>query len=114
MNREACDSHDHSDGIRLQIDEEVCVRAAAIFRALGDPGRLKLLVLLSQHETCVTDIANALDERMTTVSQRLRLLKSERLVKSRREGKHLFYTLADSHVAGLVENAMDHAQENDD
>lgn len=108
-----CNGEDHSTPVESPIDEAVCLRAASIFRALGDPGRLSVLVLLAQQEKCVTEIALALDEQMTTISQRLRLLKSERLVQSRREGKHLFYSLADTHVAHLVANAIDHAQETD-
>lgn len=109
-----CGNHDHSAPAVVQLDDAVCARAAAIFRALGDPGRLKVLALLAQQEMCVTEISIALDEQMTTISQRLKLLKGERLVHSRRDGKHLFYTLTDSHVSHLVANALDHAREPDD
>ena len=109
-----CDNHDHAAPAVARLDEAVCSRAASIFRALGDPGRLKVLALLAQQEMCVTEISIALDEQMTTISQRLKLLKSERLVHSRRDGKHLFYTLTDNHVSHLVANALDHASETDD
>ena len=109
-----CDNHDHTTPAVVRIDDIVCSRAASIFRALGDPGRLKVLALLAQQEMCVTEISIALDEQMTTISQRLKLLKSERLVHSRRDGKHLFYTLTDNHVSHLVANALDHARETDD
>ena len=108
-----CSETDHQVGTQLVLDEVVCGRAAGIFRALGDPGRLQVLALLLQKELCVTEISLALDERITTVSQRLRLLKSERLVQRRREGQHLYYSLADKHVSRLVCNAIDHAKEAD-
>jgi len=106
-----CSEIDHQARALPAPDEDVCARAAGIFRALGDRGRLQVLALLAQMEMCVTEIALSLDEQMTTVSQRLKLLKSERLVQKRREGKHLFYSLTDKHVSRLVCNAIDHAQE---
>ncbi|TWT58850.1 hypothetical protein KOR42_22370 [Thalassoglobus neptunius] len=108
-----CSNDDHSVSGLSAVDDSVCDRAAGIFRALGDPGRLKVLILLSQQEMCVTEIAIALEEQMTTISQRLKLLKSERLVRSRRDGKHLFYSVADQHVSQLVSNGIDHARETD-
>lgn len=108
-----CNNLDHTSPAITRLDNDVCSRAASIFRALGDPGRLKVLALLAQQEMCVTEISLALDEQMTTISQRLKLLKSERLVHSRRDGKHLFYKLTDSHVAHLLANALDHASETD-
>ena len=94
------------------FDEASLERAAAIFRALGDPGRLRILVLLARRQQmCVTDLATMLDEQVSTVSQRLRLLRSERLARCRRQGKHMFYGLADDHITQLVENAIAHADE---
>ena len=86
-------------------------RAAAIFRALGEPGRLRILTLLAQRAMCVTELADSLVENVSTISQRLKLLRSKRLARSRREGKHIFYALADQHIADLVANAFDHANE---
>ena len=93
------------------IDAEALERAAAIFRALGEPGRLRILAMLAQRAMCVTELAQALAENVSTISQRLKLLRSERLARSRREGKHIFYALADQHIADLVANAFDHATE---
>jgi ArsR family transcriptional regulator len=78
---------------------------------MGDAPRLRLLELLAQGEWCVTEIVAAVNEKFSTVSQRLRLLRSEGLVARRREGTHIFYQLADRHVADLIYNAMAHAQE---
>jgi ArsR family transcriptional regulator len=106
----ACHGQVH-DGLTVSIDPVACERAAAIFRALGDPQRLRILVLLETAERCVSEICQLLDEPMPAISQRLRLLKSERIVRSRREGKHIYYALADDHISRLVTNAVMHAME---
>jgi ArsR family transcriptional regulator len=85
-------------------------RAARIFRALGDAPRLRLLEQLDRAERCVTELVDALGEKFSTVSQRLRTLRTEGLVR-RRQGTHIFYALADHHVAGLIRNALAHADE---
>ena len=105
-----CDGDGHR-GLPMQVDLQACERAAAIFRALGDPQRLRMLMLLEAAERCVSEICSMLDEPMPAISQRLRLLKSERIVRSRREGKHVFYALADEHISRLVTNGVMHAME---
>ena len=105
-----CSGEDHR-GDSIQVDPQACERAAAIFRALGDPQRLRLLILLEASERCVSEICTLLDEPMPAISQRLRLLKSERIVRSRREGKHIYYALADEHISRLVTNGVMHAME---
>lgn len=105
-----CDGKDHQ-GLSMAIDASACERAAAIFRALGDPQRLRLLVLLEASERCVSEVCKLLDEPMPAISQRLRLLKSERIVRSRRDGKHVYYALADEHISRLVTNGVMHAME---
>ena len=91
---------------RMQLE-----RAATLFSAVSEPGRLKIIALLLDHEYCVGDLAEALDEELSTVSARLRLLRMHGLVKRRREGKHLWYSVADEHVVGLVRSAIEHAAE---
>ena len=105
-----CSGDDHR-GLPTQIDVQACERAAGIFRALGDPQRLRILMLLEADERCVSEICTMLDESMPAISQRLRLLKSERIVRSRREGKHVIYALADEHISRLVTNGVMHAME---
>ena len=85
--------------------------AAAMFQAIGDPQRLRLLVRLAGGEACVSELAEEEGEKITTVSARLKALHAVRLVNRRREAKHVFYTLADEHVLPLVRNAIDHAAE---
>jgi DNA-binding transcriptional ArsR family regulator len=86
-------------------------RAAALFRALGDSARLSLLERLATGEYCVTELAEATGEGLSTISQRLRTLRSERLLRRRRVGKHVYYSLADAHVAALIHSAVAHASE---
>lgn len=86
-------------------------RAARLFGALGDAQRLRVLHMLLAGEVCVSTIVTTLGEKFSTISQRLRILRSEGLVTHRREGSHVFYALADDHVKDLVSNALAHAEE---
>lgn len=94
-----------------QIADRELQRAAELFRALGDPARLRLLERLFRNERCVTELALELGEGLSTVSQRLKVLRAEGLVSRRREGKHIYYCLADDHVINLLANALAHAME---
>jgi ArsR family transcriptional regulator len=80
---------------------------------MGDAQLLRLLELLKHGEHCVTEIVEALDEKFSTVSQRLRLLRGEGLVAHRRQGTHIYYALADRHIAELIQNARARADELD-
>ncbi len=104
--------HTHSDTEPIApTDVVACERAAAVFRALGDTNRLRLLSLLMARELCVSEITSLLADNLSAVSQRLKLLRSERIVASRRDGKHIFYSLADGHVRDLIANALAHGNE---
>ena len=83
-------------------------RVAALFRALGDPGRLGVLFLLRDGEVCVSDLAVALGDPLPTMSQRLKLLEGDRLVRKRRDGRHVLYSLRDNHVQCIVDDALVH------
>ena len=80
-----------------------------MLRAAGDPARLRILELLMSGEHQVTEIAQLTDAEMSTTSQRLRVLLKEELVARRRDGRDMFYRLADCHVETLVRNVLDHA-----
>lgn len=82
-----------------------------MLRAAGDPARLHLLDLLASGERCVTDIAATTGEAMPTVSQRLQVLRREGLLRTRRDGKHVFYRVADAHVLALIDTILHHAEE---
>jgi ArsR family transcriptional regulator, lead/cadmium/zinc/bismuth-responsive transcriptional repressor len=85
--------------------------AAEIFRALGDPERLRLLLRLAAGRACVSELAEDESEKITTVSTRLKVLSGVRLLGRRREARRVFYALADEHVLPLVRNAIDRAAE---
>lgn len=82
-----------------------------IFKVLGDETRTRILYLLSLQEMCVCDIADVLEMSLPAVSHHLRLLRAHRLVKYRREGKQVYYSLDDDHIVGLISLAQAHFAE---
>jgi DNA-binding transcriptional ArsR family regulator len=103
---------DHLPRSPIRLPSPAQIEAsAAIFQALGDAQRLRLLVRLAEGEACVSELAEQEGEKITTVSARLKTLHAVRLVKRRREAKHVYYALADEHVLPLVRNAIEHAAE---
>jgi ArsR family transcriptional regulator len=107
----APEPHAHRAARAAAVSEEAFERAAGLFRAAGDVSRLKLLERLSDGEWCVTELAEAAGTGLSTVSQQLRLLRAERIVRRRREGKHIYYSLSDRHMSELVKSALEHATE---
>jgi len=89
---------------------ELLVHAAEFFRAMGDPERLRLLAMLRDGERCVGELVGEQD-KLSTVSARLQALHRARLLHRRREARHIYYRLADGHVASLLNNALEHAAE---
>lgn len=92
------------------LDEETLFIVSQTFKALSDPTRLRILNLLSEHEYPVNEIASRLSLLQSTVSHQLRFLKNLRLVKYRREGTSLHYSIDDEHVVDLLREAIDHAR----
>lgn len=86
---------------------------ADVFAILADATRAKILFALSQEELCVCDLAGLLGLRVSTVSQHLRLLRTARLVRHRKDGRMVYYRLADQHILTLLRVAMEHAREAD-
>ncbi|MDO5422193.1 MAG: metalloregulator ArsR/SmtB family transcription factor [Eubacteriales bacterium] len=95
----------------LPIDDETLTRAADLFKIFGDPTRLRILCLLSGGELCVQDIAGGLAMTQSAISHQLRILKQSALVKSRRDGKTVYYSLADEHVATIIQQGLEHVCE---
>jgi DNA-binding transcriptional ArsR family regulator len=96
----------------LSVDQDSALRRAAeIFRVLGDPTRLRLLGILLDGERCVSDLADRLQDNLPAVSQRLKLLRAAGIVSGRRNGKRIYYALADDHIRDLLVNALAHAAE---
>jgi ArsR family transcriptional regulator, lead/cadmium/zinc/bismuth-responsive transcriptional repressor len=91
--------------------EKEAGRLADIYRALGDPTRLKMIMALREGEICVCDLAAFLGLTESAISHQLRFLKDQALVKKRREGQILYYSLDDDHIADLLRVGLDHVRE---
>jgi ArsR family transcriptional regulator, zinc-responsive transcriptional repressor len=92
-----------------QINEQTVQRVSQIFKALGDPTRIRILNLICCEEMSVNDMAEQLGMNQSAVSHQLRLLKTLEIVKFRREGTTLFYSVADDHILHLLHQAIEHA-----
>ena len=88
-----------ADGI-----EEMCAR----FKALGEPSRLKIFFALSAGELCVEHIVQAVEGRQSAVSHQLKILKDNKILKSRRDGQKVLYSVADDHVKVILQTAKEH------
>lgn len=92
-------------------DDTTLYQIAELFKVFGDPTRIRILCALSASELCVCDIAESLEMTQSAISHQLRILKQMHLVKFRREGKTVFYSLADSHVETILSQGLEHIQE---
>ena len=88
--------------------------AADFFKVFGDPGRLRILQALSVQELNVCCLAEALQTSDSAISHQLRILKQARLVRSRREGKFIYYSLDDVHISAILQHGMEHVHETPD
>ena len=84
---------------------------AELFKVFGDSTRIRILFVLFETEVCVCDLAQALNMTQSAISHQLKILKQNKLVKSRREGKSVFYSLADDHVKAIIEQGREHIEE---
>lgn len=105
----------HPDLLR-QVDEllppeEHLYDLAELFKMFGDSTRIRILFILFEAEVCVCDLAEALHMTPSAVSHQLKLLKQSKLIKSRRDGKSVFYSLADQHVRTIISQGMEHVEE---
>ncbi|HIX94067.1 MAG TPA: metalloregulator ArsR/SmtB family transcription factor [Candidatus Gemmiger excrementipullorum] len=92
-------------------DDEVLYDLAELFRVFGDTTRIKVLYALFESELCVNDIAQVVGISQSAVSHQLRLLKANKLVKFRRDGKTIYYALDDDHVRSMIALGMEHVEE---
>ena len=92
-------------------EEEELYDLAELFKVFGDSTRIRILFVLFEAEVCVCDLAQALNMTQSAVSHQLRILKQNKLVKNRREGKSIFYSLADEHVRTIISMGMEHILE---
>ena len=91
--------------------EEVLYDLAELFKVFGDSTRIRILYVLFETEMCVYDLSKILNVTQSAISHQLRVLKQNKLVKFRREGKNIFYSLADEHVRTIIKQGMEHIEE---
>lgn len=92
-------------------DETELYDLAELFKVFGDSTRIRILYVLFEAEVCVCDLAAALNMTQSAISHQLKILKQNRLIKSRREGKSIFYSLADDHVRTIIAQGQEHIEE---
>lgn len=90
------------------IPNEYVENLSSFFKVIGDETRVKIIYALSNEEMCVNNLAETLDMSQSSVSHQLKLLKMEGQVKSRREGKNIYYSLDDEHVVDILDRALKH------
>ena len=107
--------HLHEEAVHKVLSEmppdETLYDLAELFKVFGDSTRIKILYALFEAELCVCDIAQLLGVSQTAISHQLRVLKNSKLVKFRRDGKTVFYSLADNHVRRIIGQGMEHVTE---
>ena len=92
-------------------DIEILFELADLFKVFGDSTRLRVMVTISDSERSVTEIAESLNMEQSTISHQLRVLRQNKLVRVRRDGKQMYYSLDDDHVKKIIEMGMDHTLE---
>lgn len=90
------------------LDDDIAIQVAELFRAMGDPNRMRIISLLLNHELCVHQIAATLDMSQSAVSHQMRALRQMHLVRGRKDGRHVYYTLVDDHVRQLFDTGVEH------
>lgn len=113
---ELCDCHSvHADKISLvegaMPPEDELAEMAELFKVFGDSTRIKILYILSRSPLCVCDLAELMGLTQPAISYQLKVLKQAKLVRSRREGKTVFYSLSDEHVETIIGMAKEHLEE---
>ena len=113
---EHCDEiHRHASVVlktqRQMPDEDELYDLAELFKVFGDSTRIRILFALFEQEMCVCDIAESLEMTQSAISHQLRILKQAALVKSRREGKTIFYMLSDDHIISILSQGLEHIEE---
>lgn len=93
------------------LSAETLSRLASFFKVIGDGTRMRILAYLADTELCVCAVAELLGMELSAVSHQLRVLKQADLVRSRREGKTVYYSLADDHVREIIRMGLDHINE---
>lgn len=96
--------------LKAMPDKESINQMADIFKTLSELSRLKIVLSLLAQEHCVSDIANICNQTESSVSHQLRILRTSKIVKNRRQGKTIYYSLDDDHIVGLINYSLSHVQ----
>ena len=111
----SANKHVHDEVIHMAAqqmpDEETLFDLSELFKVFGDSTRIRILYCLFESEMCVYDIASLLGMTQSAISHQLSVLKKNKLVKSRREGKNIIYSLADAHVRAIINQGVEHVTE---
>lgn len=113
---ECCQTkHNHKELLEIvsskMPDEMELYDLSELFKVFGDSTRIRILFVLFESEVCVCDLAQILNMTQSAISHQLRILKQSKLVTSRREGKSVIYSLADSHVRTIISQGLEHIEE---
>lgn len=113
---ECCDITCHHEEkvekiLEMMPDEERIKELADFYKVFGDATRVKILYVLLESEMCVCDLAAVLKMTQSAISHQLRVLKQMKLVKNRRDGKTVYYSLADDHIQNIISQGMEHIME---
>ena len=113
---ECCDTTEVHEDILQTVsekmpDEDELYDLAELFKVFGDSTRIRILFVLFEAEVCVCDLAESLHMTQSAISHQLKILKQNKLVKGRREGKSVFYSLADDHVRTIIAQGIEHIAE---
>lgn len=113
---ECCEEHIIHNELLQKVDgkvpdEEEISDLSDLFKVFGDSTRLKILFVLFESEVCVCDLAEILNMTQSAISHQLKVLKQSKLVTNRREGKSIFYSLADDHVRSIIAQGREHIEE---
>lgn len=113
---EVCDTCQIHSSLLKIVDEQMppedeLYDLAELFKVFGDSTRIRILFVLFESEVCVCDLAEVLSMTQSAISHQLAILKRSRLVKARRDGKQVFYSLADEHVRTMISQGLDHVRE---
>lgn len=106
----ACHPHIVNERKKVLPDQHNIDAVAGFFRVISDPTRVRILWALDQGDLCVGDLSVLLDMTVSAISHQLKMLKDTGLVKARRDGKHMIYSLDDEHVRAVFETAVEHLE----
>lgn len=111
MNQSVCAEYSPQDELSAMPQEEMLCELSEFFRVFGDSTRIRILYALSRSEMCVSELCELLGASQSAISHQLQILRASRLVKYRRDGKTVFYSLDDEHIFSIINLGIEHIKE---